>query len=240
MNTPSVAPDLIGRAKEGDRAAQNKIVRENLGLVYSLAARLCGSGLAEYEDLVSAGSLGLLKAIMNFDTSRGFAFSTYAVPVIAGEMRRFIRDNGPVKVSRDIKENAVRIHRASRRYEAAEGRSPTPGELADMTGLGVDEITLAMDSCAPPLSLDQTLSDGEQDTPLFCLLGEEDAGMNIERISLKQALADLSADDAMLISLRYFRGYTQSETAKCLHTTQVQISRREKRILLKLREMLSA
>ncbi len=155
--------------------------------------------------------MGLFKAIMNFDETRGSPFSTYAVPVIAGEMKRFIRDNGPVKVSRDIKEKAMRVRRAGQQYEKEKGCSPTPRELADLTGLTIDEITLSLDSSVPPLSLDQSASDNEQDGSLLRILGAEDEAMNIERLSLKQAISSLPDKEASLIALRYFRGYTQKK-----------------------------
>ena len=231
MSADGIGRELFTRAKHGDRRAQDELAQAHLGLVYSLASRLSYGGLAEYEDLVGAGSMGLFKAIMNFDETRGLAFSTYAVPVIAGEMKRFI--------SRDIKEKAMRIRRASQQYEKEKGCSPTPRELADLTGLTIDEITLSLDSSVPPLSLDQTASDNEQDGSLLRILGAEDEAMNIERLSLKQAISSLPDKEASLIALRYFRGYTQKETAQCLDMTQVQISRKEKQILLRLREILT-
>ena len=239
MSADGTGRELFARARGGDRRAQDELAQANLGLVYSLASRLSYGGLAEYEDLVGAGSRGLFKAIMNFDETRGLAFSTYAVPVIAGEMKRFIRDNGPVKVSRDIKEKAMRVRRAGQQYEKEKGCSPTPRELADLTGLTIDEITLSLDSSVPPLSLDQSASDNEQDGSLLRILGAEDEAMNIERLSLKQAISSLPDKEASLIALRYFRGYTQKETAQCLDMTQVQISRKEKQILLRLREILT-
>ena len=133
----------------------------------------------------------------------------------------------------------MRVRRAGQQYEKEKGCSPTPRELADLTGLTIDEITLSLDSSVPPLSLDQSASDNEQDGSLLRILGAKDEAMNIERLSLKQAISSLPDKEASLIALRYFRGYTQKETAQCLDMTQVQISRKEKQILLRLREILT-
>ena len=229
---------MICYAEENERLFEKgdaeELARLNLNLVYALAGRLAASTGAEYEELVGAGCVGLTKAIRNFDPERGYAFSTYAVPVIAGEMKRFLRDTGPIKVSRDIKERAMRIARETQTMVAQTGQSPTVGELAERLSLTVDEITEALDAARVPLSLEE-----EREEELGgAVVGFEDGRLDAESLSLRQALSALSAKDAMLIELRYFGGLTQAQTAQRLGMTQVQVSRREKKILAALREQL--
>ena len=230
---------LFKRAKAGEESAVEDIIKLNMPLVHSLAYRLSLGGLAEYEELVSAGSMGLFKAVKNFDPDRELAFSTYAVPVVAGEMKRFIRDNGPVKVSRSIKERSVKVNRMRALFEREHGREPSLSELASLCSVTVEELNEALDCVQSPMSLDSHAA-GDEGLPVALAVGREDEGLNIERLSLKEALAKLPEKDGQLITLRYFRGLTQRETAKCLNMTQVQVSRREKQILLVLRELLSA
>lgn len=229
---------LFLRAKEGDTLAREEIVKLNLGLVRSLAGRLCSGNMAEYDDLVGAGSIGLVKAIDHFECERGLSFSTYAFPIIAGEMKRFIRDNGPVKISRDIKEKSIKVRRAAQIFEKERGESPTPFMLADITGLPLDDVILALDAAAVPLSLDSADEEGDS-FPAFTRVGQEDEAMSIDRLCLKEALSTLQKDDAAIIALRYYRGLTQREVADCLKITQVQVSRREKQILGKLKVLLA-
>ncbi len=226
---------LFERARNGDNAAYERLADLNMKLVHNLAGRLSQSTGLEYDELVGAGCLGLTKAIQSFDADRGFAFSTYAFPIITGEMKRLLRDTGPIKVSRDIKERAVKISRISRDIEQKQGRSPTPGELAGILGCSVDDILLSLDAARAPVSLE---GEGDEEG-LFGCVGREDRGLNIESLSLKEAIGSLPKQDASIIALRYYSGLTQRQTADRLSLTQVQVSRREKKILEQLREYLS-
>ncbi len=230
---------LFLQAKNGDEKAYEEIIRLNMPLVHSLAHRLSSGGLAEYEELVSAGSMGLFKAVKNFEVQREFAFSTYAVPVIAGEMKRFIRDNGPIKISRTVKERSVKINRMRLIFEREKGREPTLTELAELCEITLEQLNEALDCAQAPMSLD-SFAAGDEGLPVSLAVGREDSALNIERLSLKEAISKLPLQDSKLISLRYFKGLTQKETAKCLNMTQVQVSRREKQILNILKELLSA
>ncbi len=230
---------MICYAEENERLFADgnaeELARLNLNLVHSLAGRLAASTGVEYEELVGAGCVGLTKAIKNFDPDRGYAFSTYAVPVIAGEMKRYLRDTGPIKISREIKERAMRIARETAALTAQTGQSPTVGELAERLGLRVDEITEALDAARAPLSLEE-----ERDEELGgAVVGREDGRLDAETLSLRQALSTLPQKDATLIRLRYFGGLTQAQAAQRLGMTQVQVSRREKKILAALRDKLT-
>ncbi len=230
---------MICYAEENERLFADgnaeELARLNLNLVHALAGRLAASTGVEYEELVGAGCVGLTKAIKNFDPDRGFAFSTYAVPVIAGEMKRYLRDTGPIKISREIKERAMRIARETAALTARTGQSPTVRELAERLGLSVDEITEALDAARAPLSLEE-----ERDEELGgAVVGREDGRLDAETLSLRQALSTLPQKDATLIRLRYFGGLTQAQAAQRLGMTQVQVSRREKKILAALRDKLT-
>ncbi len=211
--------------------------RENLGLVHSIANRFKGRGI-EYDDLFSAGCLGLVKAVDRFDESRGLCFSTYAVPLIMGEIKGLFRKSGAVKVSRSLKETALKVARCREEYINRNGTEPTVAEVAKMTEITEEQAIEAMCACRQPVSLTASESeDGEisqVDIPIES--GEEKLA---EKLSLEQELLKLREDDRQLIVLRYFKGMTQSQTAKVLGTSQVQISRREKKILKLLREKLS-
>ena len=202
----------------------------HLPLVYSLARRLASSSV-EYDELVGAGNLGLIKAIKNYDATLGFAFSTYAVPVILGEMKRYIRDNGPVKVSRTLKENYMLLKRIISDYEGKTGESPTISKLAALSGLSEEDVAQSLDSAKAPLSIDD---DSAAD------IGAPDNALDVEKLALTDAINALPDDEGRLIKLRYFHGLTQKETALMLSLTQVQVSRREKKILDKLKTILDA
>lgn len=207
---------------------RDEFIEKNLPLVHSLAKRFRGRGI-EYEELYSAGCLGLVKAYDNFESERGLCFSTYAVPVILGEIRRLFRDGGAVKVSRSLKELSLRAARA-REEIAAEGREPRVSEIAERLGVSCEEAAEAIAAGTPPVSLTAE-EDGENiDLPQDS--GEEEL---INRLALRQCLMELSAEERELIILRYFRGKTQTETAQLLGITQVQVSRKERRILESLR-----
>lgn len=206
-------------------------VRENMGLVHSCAKRFTGRGI-EYDDIVQAGCLGLVKAADNFDESRGFRFSTYAVPLILGEMRELFRKGGPVKVSRSIRETAAEVKAATEKFTEENNRSPSILELAEITGMGTEKIAEAIGACSVPQSLTAD-DDGENDV---VYPGEEEK--LTERLSLWQTIESLDDNDKKLIALRYYMNKTQKETAELIGSTQVGVSRREKKILLYMRGVL--
>ncbi len=210
----------------------DEFIEQNMGLVHSLANRFRGRGI-EYEELVSAGCMGLVKAARGFDESRGLQFSTYAVPVILGEIKRLFRDGGTVKVSRTIKELSLRIASYRERC-SAEGRSPTVSEIADRLGETEESVTEAIAASRPAVSL----TSGEEDGTEFDVPVDPPQLKATEHIALGQCLGSLGEQDRRLIYLRYMLEKTQSETGKALGMTQVQVSRREKKILDSLRSML--
>ena len=225
----------------------------NIGLVHACAKRFTGRGM-EYDDLFQAGCMGLVKAADGFDESRGLKFSTYAVPVILGEMRRLFRDGGTVKVSRSLKELALRATREREGYIHREGREPTIGELADLLGVDAEQAAEALGASLPPLSLTRAgeEDDGDQiDVPLsLTRAGEEDDDDQIDvpvsppeesitdHLALQQVLGELDPRDRALIVLRYLNRHTQQATADKLGMTQVQVSRRERVILEQMRKKL--
>lgn len=205
-------------------------IEQNLPLVHSLANRFRGKGI-EYEELYSAGCVGLVKACDNFDHDRGLCFSTYAVPVILGEIRRLFRDGGSVKVSRSLKELSLRAARERDRI-LSEGREPRISEIAERLGVSQESAAEAINAGIPPLSLSPS-EDDETATDIPVSSGEERL---IDRLALKSCLAELSDNDRRLILLRYGRELTQTQTAAILGMTQVQVSRRERKILAAMRE----
>ncbi len=211
------------------------LITENLGLVHSCAHRFIGRGI-EYEDLYQAGCMGLVKAFDAFDNERGTRFSTYAVPVILGEMRRLFRDGGTVKVSRSLKELSLRAVREKEAFSVKEGREPTVSELAELLFVSPEEVTEALCAAAPVISLTVNEDDGggQVDVPV-----ESPEEQISERLSVIKAVSDLEEKDRVLIKLRYYQNKTQTETAKLLGMTQVQVSRREKKILEILRKELT-
>ncbi|WP_028510686.1 sigma-70 family RNA polymerase sigma factor [Ruminococcus sp. NK3A76] len=208
----------------------DKLVRENMGLVRLCANRLNGRGI-EYDELFSAGSLGLCKAARGFDESRGVKFSTYAVPVILGEIRRLFRDGGQVKVSRPLKELSLRVTRERERILQSTGTEPTVARLAAALGESEEMITEAIASAQPALSLTEWDDDGEHQADIPT--PAPDTGIT-DRIALYDAISRLDKQDRQLIFLRYFKNLTQSKTAAALGMTQVQVSRREKKIMQQL------
>lgn len=215
-------------------ADRDEMIQQNMGLVHACAHKFKGRGI-EYEDLFQAGCMGLIKATDAFDESRGVRFSTYAVPVILGEMRRLFRDGGTVKVSRTLKELSLKAVRTKERLSIEMGREPTVSELAGALDLEVSAVVEALSAATPALSLTGSDEEGAPQIDLPVQSPEEELS---DRISLRQVLSLLEKKDQMLIRLRYFQGKTQVETARALDMTQVQVSRREKKILLRLRELL--
>ncbi len=210
-------------------------VRENLGLVHACARHFRGRGI-EYDDLFQAGCLGLVKAAEHFDENRGVRFSTYAVPVILGEIKRLFRDGGTVKVGRSLKELSLRAARESAAFVDREGRPPSIGELAEVLGVEPEEAAEALGAAQMPLSLTMDDEDGGGQ---FDIGVESEDEKIAEMISLKQVVTQLEPRDRKIIIFRYFKSRTQSETASALGMTQVQVSRREKKILQQLRRKLS-
>lgn len=229
---------LLKRAHEGDKKAREQLVEENMGLVYTVVRRFLGRG-CEQEDLVQIGCIGLIKAIDNFDGSYEVRFSTYAVPMIAGEIKRFLRDDGMIKVSRLLKESAVKAFRAREVLEKRRGTEPTMEEISRETGISPEELALAMEAVSGVESLSQTVYSGDG-TPV--LLGDRLPDRRdrneelLNRMLLRQLLTLLPEDEQEVIRLRYFEDQTQVQVALRLGMTQVQVSRAEKRILKKLRE----
>lgn len=229
----SGAMELLRAAQEGDRDACEQAVIENNGLIWSVVRRYCGRGV-DPEDLYQLGCLGLLKAIQGFDFSYGTCFSTYAVPKIAGEIRRFLRDDGAVKVGRSIREQAQTLYTVRERLRHQLGREPVLSELAEATGMTAEDIAQVELATDAPESLQRETADG---LTLEGMLGTEapEEGL-VERIALREAIDQLPEKERMTILLRYFRGMTQEQTARVLGVSQVQISRLEHRGLKRLRE----
>jgi RNA polymerase sporulation-specific sigma factor len=231
--------ELLHRAQSGDQEAEDTLVLDNLGLVGAVVRRYEHRGY-DREELFQIGTVGLIKAIDNFDFSYEVRFSTYAIPLVTGEIRRFLRDDGMVKVSRSIKEKGWQIHKSRERLEQSLGRSVTVLELAEDTGLSPEEILLAGDAMEPVDSIDQPVY--QEDGSQLCLLDrlESDAFPEenlLNRVVVQQLLGMLEPRERQIIVLRYFGNQTQQAVAKQLGMSQVQVSRQEKRILGKLRNL---
>ena len=228
--------ELIRLAKAGNEQAREDLVQQNTGLIWSVAKRFLGRG-TEGEDLYQLGCLGFLKAVEGFDTEYGTQFSTYAVPKIAGEIRRFLRDDGAVKVSRSVKEQAAAIKIARNQLTAALGREPTLGEIANQTGFTPEEIAMAETATAATESIQRET--GEEGFSLEDVLTDtESEERMVERIALRQAIDALPQREQTVIRLRYFHGLTQQRVARVLDVSQVQVSRIEKKAISMLRGML--
>ena len=229
----SAALELLRAAQDGDRDACQRAVMENNGLIWSVVRRYYGRGV-EADDLYQLGCLGFLKAVQGFDFTYGTCFSTYAVPKIAGEIRRFLRDDGTVKVSRSIREQAQMLYSIRGRLRQELGREPALSELSEATGLTSEEIARTEIATDTPESLQRETADG---LTLEGMLGTEapEEAM-VERIALRQAVDALPEKERTTILLRYFKGLTQQQTARILGVSQVQISRLERRGLQRLRE----
>ena len=228
---------LIGRSHQGDKEARDTVFKENVGLVYSVAKRFTGRGV-EMEDLIQIGSIGLLKAVDHFDLSFQVKFSTYAVPMIAGEIKRFLRDDGMIKVSRSLKEQSSRIYQAREKLEKLLGREPTLTEIAGAAQMEPEAVVLAMESGAEVESLHKIIYQGEgNEISLMDRLAEKENRQDtvLNRIFLEEILESLTSEERQLIGMRYFQDMTQTEVAERLGTSQVQVSRLEKKILQRLR-----
>ena len=228
--------ELIRLAQKGDRGACEQLINENSGLIWSVARRFIGRG-AETDDLYQLGCLGFLKAVEGFDLEFGTQFSTYAVPKISGEIRHFLRDDGTLKVSRSLKEQAASIRSVRSKLTTLLGREPTIQELSDQTGFSPEEIAMAETATAATESIHQeTGEDG------FCLenvlTDTESEEQMVEKIALRQAVEKLPERERLVIQLRYYHSLTQQRVAKVMNVSQVQVSRIEKKALEKIREFM--
>lgn len=228
--------DLIRKSQAGDSDAQEILIKENNGLIWAVVRRFMGRGV-ETDDLYQLGCLGFLKAVEGFDTEYGTQFSTYAVPKIAGEIRRFLRDDGTVKVSRGIKERASTIKTARNQLIIVLGREPTVSEIAEKTGFTAEDIAVAEIATASIESIHQQTGD-EGFTLESVLTDTKSEDTMLEKIALSQAISCLQERESMVIKLRYFHGLTQEQTAKILGVSQVQVSRVEKKALQHLKSIL--
>ncbi len=225
------------RCQAGDQEAKEQIITENNGLIWSVVRRFTGRG-TEAEDLYQLGCMGFLKAVEGFDLQFGTQFSTYAVPKIAGEIRRYLRDDGAVKVSRSIKERSASIKTARNALLSSLKREPTVLEIANQTGFSLEEIAEAESATAVVESIFQ--SNGEDGFCLENILSDtESEEVILERVSLRQAIDKLPEKEGLVIRLRFFHGLTQERVSKVLSVSQVQVSRIEKKALAKLKEYMS-
>ena len=237
MNGCLTDPALFEAARQGDREACEQVLVENNGLIWSIVRRYYGRGV-EPEDLYQLGCLGFLKAVQGFDPGFGTQFSTYAVPKIAGEIRRFLRDDGPVKVSRGLKEQGFAVRNARALLSSRLGREPTVSELALETGLTPEEVAGAETAIEPVISLQSETGDAGLTLEGLLSSGNEEDSM-VECIALRTALRTLPEQEQKIIALRYYRGMTQMQCARVMGISQVQVSRLERRAIVRLRTELT-
>ncbi len=232
---------LIERVREGDKQAENIMVEENMGLVYSIVRRFTGRGY-ETEDLTQIGAIGLIKAVKKFNPEFNVQFSTYAVPMITGEIKRFLRDDGAVKISRSLKENAMKGWRSEEILRRKLNREPTIKEISEECGIDAESLIEAFEATAPPESIYESVYDnGEKEIHLLDVIaGGEIEDSVINKVMIDDILSRLSSREREIILLRYFRGKTQSEIAKIIGVSQVQISRIEKKAIERIRESVKA
>jgi RNA polymerase sporulation-specific sigma factor len=233
--------ELIRLSQQGDKEARDRVITENVGLVWSIVRRFMSRG-HETEDLFQIGSIGLIKAIDKFDMSYDVKFSTYAVPMIMGEIKRFLRDDGAIKVSRSMKETAGKIRVIRERLGSLYGREPTLEEISKELNLAKEEVLMALESGSEVESLYKTIYQGDGNAIYLIdkLEQTNDESENmIDKLALRETIASLDEKDQELIRLRYFMNRTQTDIAKEMGISQVQVSRLEKKILLKMRERMS-
>ena len=214
---------------------RDKKITENIGLVHSIANRFRNRG-ADYDDLFQAGCVGLIKAVDNFDESKGFAFSTYAVPVIMGESKRIFRDGGAIKISRSLKEKSIKVQAIRDKFLSKNLREPTVSELASLSGYDVEELSEILNIINPVVSINMLTEEGSEEIDIPV----DDSDKMFDRLSLEQVMTTLTETERLLIEYRFYQGKTQCETAKILNVSQVQVSRKEKAILLKMRNKLNS
>lgn len=230
---------LLTQAQAGDREAREVLVEKNLGLVHHIVKRFLGRGY-DAEDLFQIGSIGLMKAIDKFDLSYDVKFSTYAVPLIAGEIKRFLRDDGMVKVSRTLKENGFKIRQAAEQIAQQQGREATLAEISEITGISAEDIVMAMEANVEVESIYKSVYQSD-DSEIYMVdrlpSGKDENETVLNHMLLEQLLSELDEEEKKLIALRYFQDKTQVEVARLLGISQVQVSRLEKRILLRMRRL---
>lgn len=227
---------LLREYKNGNRHALEILTKTNMNLVISIAHRFASRGY-ELEDLIQTGTIGLLKALDGFDETLGYSFSTYAFPLITGEIKRFIRDDGPIKVSRSAKANSIKVINARNEFLKENFREPKLSELSEITSLSEEDITTALEISRPMLSLQDKVSSDDSDITIEDTLADTDTIEKInDKIALKQELESLDDTEQKIISLRYFKNLTQTQTAAFLGISQVTVSRAEKKIIDKLRQ----
>ena len=214
---------------------RDKKITENIGLVHSIANRFRNRG-ADYDDLFQAGCVGLIKAVDNFDESKGFAFSTYAVPVIMGEIKRIFRDGGAIKISRSLKEKSIKVQAIRDKFLSKNLREPTVSELASLSGYDVEELSEILNIINPVVSINMLTEEGSEEIDIPV----DDSDKMFDRLSLEQVMTTLTETERLLIEYRFYQGKTQCETAKILNVSQVQVSCKEKAILLKMRNKLNS
>lgn len=226
---------LLSAAQNGDKQALDELIINNSALIYSIARRFLGRG-TELDDLYQIGSIGFIKAVKGFDSTMGTMFSTYAVPKIAGEIKRFLRDDGIIKVSRTIKENAAKVNYAVSSFENEHGVQPRISDICKATGLDKEDVAACMEAPNCTQSLDDEISDGLR------IMDTVDSGYEeqklVEHIALKQAISELNELWRSVIEIRYFKGFTQQETAHRLGINQVQVSRIERKAFEQMRKRL--
>ncbi len=214
--------------------SRDEIVEQNLGLVHMCVKKFQGRGI-DYEDLYSAGCVGLVKAVDSFDESRGFKLSTYAVPVILGEIKRMFRDGGAIKVSRSLKELSLKVVKLNNDILKETGQTPSINFLAEKLEVSPEQVVEALNVSANPISLTLTEDESDSKTHQIDIKSDDSEEELVDKIALKSALTNLESNDRALIILRYFKGKTQTQTAQILGMTQVQVSRKEKKILQKMK-----
>lgn len=228
---------LIRDVKNGNASALDELISSNMGLVKNIARRFIGRG-TDYEDIVQIGSIGMIKAAKSFDESYGTAFSTYAVPLIIGEIRRFLRDDGMIKVSRDIKRRAISVLRAKEDFVRENSREPKMSELCALCGLSADEIVECLDATSPVCSLQDQIGDDGMTVEMVTPSPENEIDRSTDFIALGEAVRTLDELSQKIIALRFYRELSQQQTAKILGITQVKVSREEKKIFEKLKKCL--
>ncbi|MCL2619357.1 MAG: RNA polymerase sporulation sigma factor SigF [Defluviitaleaceae bacterium] len=234
--------ELIAASQNGDSLARDTLVTENTGLVWSVVKRFAGRGY-ELEDLFQIGAIGLMKCIDKFDISFGVKFSTYAVPMIMGEIKRFLRDDGMIKVSRPLKELAIKARYIQESLQQSTGKVPSVAEIAKALEIDVEELAHAMDAASDVESLHAVVHQGDGG-PVYLLdklevMGEDQSERMIDKIALREIISQLDARERQVIVMRYFQDKTQSQIAQAIGVSQVQVSRIEKRVLKTLRDKLS-
>lgn len=227
---------LLSRLHSGDESARDLLIENNMGLVYNIVNKFLNRGY-EREDLVQIGAIGLIKAVQKFDNTLGVQFSTYAVPVILGEIKRFLRDDGAIKVSRSLKEIAFKGRRCEEMLNRQLGRTPTIGEISECCGVEEDLLLEAFEASMPVESIYKTV--GDDNLSLMNILeGENVTEKVIDKLYIKESFESLTDRERDIINLRYYKGKTQSDIAKIMGVSQVQISRIEKKALIKMRQTL--